>query len=120
MTDRPHFRAGRRQPVTLKVRYRRDDADATLEQVGKTNDLGIGGAFIQSHKTPPVGSQIVLVVSSPTAWEPLSLPAEVRWINDGSDGQPRGFGVRFRVLSSAEATALYQLIHACEYAEPTE
>jgi len=114
MSDEPHFRTGRRQPVELRVRYRRDDAEAAMEYVGRTSDLGLGGAFIEADKTPPAGANIVVVLTSPTAWEPLEIPAEVRWVKDGSDG-PRGFGVRFRALRGADATALQQLIHACDF-----
>lgn len=119
MTDTPQFRREKRQPVQMRVRFRRDAQDAALTHEGSTNDLGLGGAFVETEIPPAVGSRVVLTVSAPTAWEPLELHGEVRWVKDGGDGDPSGFGVRFHELDGREATALYELVHSASYAEPS-
>jgi hypothetical protein len=115
MADAPsHFRHQKRQPVSIQVRYRRDADGAALEQVGTTNDLGIGGAFVEAARAPGVGEKVVLIVKSPTTWDPLELHGEVRWISDGDAG-PAGFGVHFGELAGDQAKALWELIHAAAY-----
>lgn len=102
--------------MTLHVRFRRDEDGATLEHVGLTHDLGLGGAFITTETLPEVGSRIVLLVSSASTWDPMELRAEVRWVSDAADGE-RGFGVRFPALSGQQASALYDLVNAARFAE---
>ena len=97
--------------VSLEIRYRRDHDGATLIHRGRTSDLGLGGAFVEAETSPPVGTRLMVSVVTPTAWEPLTIEAEVRWINDGENGEPPGFGVRFDSLSGHQATALYELIN---------
>jgi uncharacterized protein (TIGR02266 family) len=116
----PHYRSGRRQPVALSLRYRRDEQGAALVQHGTTSDLGLGGAFIETDRPMPVGARVILIFTAPTAWEPLEVPAEVRWVSDGSGEEPVGFGVRFHSLGGATATALYELVHASAYPEGSE
>ena len=112
--DRSHFRAGRRQSVSLRIRYR---AGSALEHDATTADLSLGGAFVETPRPPTVGTRVVLVLTTPTAWDPLEIPCSVRWVGDGSDGRPLGFGVKFRNLSAGQASALHELIQAMGYAE---
>ncbi len=121
MGDPPHFRRCRRQPITLRVQFRRDDPAAALEHAGTLSDVGIGGAFVATDVPPPVpvGARVRLSLSPPTSWDPIEISATVRWISDGR-GEPAGFGVRFEALSGKEAAALYELVHASAYAESAE
>jgi len=109
--DAPHHRRERRQPLALEIRYQRDRDGATLIHRGRTSDLGLGGAFVEAESSPPIGTRLTVTVMAPTAWDPLEIEAEVRWINDGTDGEAAGFGVRFASLSGPQATALYELIN---------
>ena len=118
MSASPHFRRGARQPVTLSVRFRRAEPEAVLEHLGRTSDIGMQGVFVEAERAPEPGTALVLAISAPSAWEPLTLPADVRWVADGSDGRPRGFGARFRELADHEAAALYELLAASQYVEP--
>lgn len=120
MGDRPHFRRSRRQPVSIRVRFRRDAPGASLEREGTLIDLSVQGAFVGTTHPMAKGSQVRMVFSSPTAWEPLEVGATVRWLSDGTGSDPVGFGVRFESLSPHEATALYELVHASAYAESPE
>jgi uncharacterized protein (TIGR02266 family) len=117
VSDSPHFRATQRQPVSVRVRFRKDEPASMLEHVGTMSDVGVGGAFVATDAQMPVGARIVLTVASPTAWEPLEVRATIRWVSPGG-GEPAGFGVRFEALSGREATALYELVHASAYSEP--
>ena len=105
-----HFRKSARAAVELRARYRRDDPRAALERAVRVTGLGVGGAFLHDPALR-VGERLVLSVTAPTAWEPLELPAEVRWTD------ARGAGVAFRALSATQATALRALVDLVGYAE---
>jgi len=115
-----HFRRSRRQPVEMRIRYRRNEPGSTLEHAATTSDLGLGGAFIRTDRPLPIGTPVLLLLDSPTSWDPLQLEAEVRWVSEGNGSDPPGFGIRFDHLSGTQATALYELIEASGYAEPEE
>ena len=117
MADPPHFRRVRRQPMSIQVRYRRDEEGATMEHTGTTSDLGLGGAFVEAERPPPTGAKVLLIVKMATAWDPLELHGEVRWVVENQPGQATGFGIRFHQLSGPQATALYELVHASAYPE---
>lgn len=74
---------------------------------GSLVDVGLGGARISCLRPPPVGTRLRVALTPPTAWEPLEVPAEVRWV-DG-ERQP-GFGIAFGALTSTEANALHALL----------
>lgn len=90
-----------------------------LEQEGLTSDLGLGGVFVETDRPPDVGTRIRLRVSSPTAWDPLVLRAQVRWVDAPRAGRRGGFGAKFDLLGRAQATALYELLQAIGFAERT-
>ena len=106
MSDDGHFRAGPRAPVELRASYRRDRPGAVLEKGGRVSDLSMGGAFVETSDPPDDGTELWLTFSTPTAWDPLELPAEVRW------SKPGGFGVRFRALTPTQAQALHALVQS--------
>lgn len=113
MGDHAHFRKTARQPIELGVKYRRDSADAPLLLVGRLVDLGLGGAKISCDRPPSVEAELRIILTSPTAWDPLDLPAEVRWV----DGAGSTFGVAFDRLSRSQAAALYELLQVSRFAE---
>ncbi|UJR82483.1 PilZ domain-containing protein [Sandaracinus amylolyticus] len=117
MTD-AHFRRSARTAIELRVCFRRDEPGAALEKAGRIADLGMGGAFVQADRPPPIGASIVVTLQSPTAWDPLELPAEVRWVSDdGLAGLGRGFGVKFGDLAPTQAAALYELLSSAGFEE---
>ncbi len=109
-----HFRRAARTAIELVVHYRRDEPGATLEKAGRIADLGMGGAFVHTERPPGVGTPVLLRLAAPTAWDPLELVAEVRWV---SAALPRGFGVAWSGLSPAQANALYELVVAGGFSE---
>jgi len=110
MSD-PHFRRSARSAVDLKVSFRLDRRDAELQKAGRVSDLGMGGVFVACTSVPTLGSSIRLIFSLPTAWDPLELPAEVRWT------KPGGFGAEFRQLSPLQAEALHGLVQRLDFEE---
>lgn len=76
----------------------------------------MGGAYIASKAggQPALGDELWLRIVAPTAWEPLELVSEVRWVEEG------GFGVRFTATSESEAAALLALVEMAGYAEEIE
>lgn len=102
MVERNHFRRTARRPVELTVRYRREVE--TLEHRGRLLDLGLGGAQVRCEQAPEVGARLHIVLGSPSSWDPLDLPADVRWV----DGDV--FGVAFERLSPSQAAALHELL----------
>ncbi|MCA9604455.1 MAG: PilZ domain-containing protein [Myxococcales bacterium] len=113
MPEDPHFRRTARQPIELSVRYRRDSEGAPYVKAGKLVDLGLGGAQIRCERPPPIDTALRLVLTAPSAWDPLDLPAVVRWVN----AEEETFGVAFERLSRAQAAALYDLLRASRFAE---
>lgn len=114
MVESEHFRADTRRSIVLPVRFR---TGAALEQRGKTADIGVSGAFITCERPPSVGTLVFLELHSPSAWDPLKIECEVRWVNDGikaSQG-PRGFGVRFDGLAPSAAAALHDFVHTLDF-----
>ncbi len=109
--DDEHFRSAQRTHVELRASYRRDAPGAVLEKGGRVSDLSMGGAFVEAREPPAEGQLLWLTFSSPTAWDPLELPAEVRW------RKPGGFGVRFRALTAAQAQALHALVQGTGFGE---
>jgi hypothetical protein len=117
MADDPHFRRSPRAPVGLRARYRKDEPGSAFEKSGRVSDLGMGGAFVEANDPPPVGTKVWLTFGAPTAWDPLELPAEVRWVKAEKRA---GFGVRFRALTAAQANALTELVRNNPFAGLSE
>jgi hypothetical protein len=108
-----HFRRTARQPVDLAVQFRRDYDGARLELSGQLVDVGLGGVQIRCDRPPRPGERLRILLVSPSAWDPLELPGQVRWVGD--DG--RTFGVEFAGLQASEAAALYELLAVVRFEE---
>jgi Tfp pilus assembly protein PilZ len=115
MNGNPHFRKDGRRPLSLPVQVRQGHATDASPYQAELIDLGMGGAFVCTETPAPIGTALVLTISAPTAWEPLEVNAEVRWLGDDSPDRPQGFGVHFLPMNSTEAAALYDLIQAIGY-----
>ena len=89
------------EPGELSVRPVRHSA--------QTIGISIGGAFIETHLRPSVGTSLRLWLRPPNApAEVLRLQAEVRWLSDGGRPPfPSGFGVAFRALTALDEFALH-------------
>jgi hypothetical protein len=107
----PHFRRSARSAVDLRVSFRLDAPDAELQKAGRVSDLGMGGVFVSCGTAPPIGAPIRLSFALASAWDPVDLPAVVRW------ARPDGFGAEFRGLSLRQAEALHELVQRLDFEE---
>lgn len=89
------------------------------DRTGAMLDVHLEGAFIGTPSPPPEGSRVQLRFTAPTAWDPVQVDAEVRWIRSAREGDP-GFGVRFEPLGPAEAAALAELVEASAFEDEDE
>lgn len=102
-----HFRLAARRQVSLAVTFR---VGVALTRRGRTFDLSMAGAFVETPHPPLPGEAVVLVLESPTAWDPLEIPCHVRWADEDGARGPMGFGVRFGDLSDTQSVALHELL----------
>lgn len=110
--EEPHFRRSARSSFDVEVGYRLDVDGAALQRGGRVQDIGMGGVFVTCASAPPVGTHVRLVFALPTAWEPLDVPARVRWV------RPDGFGAEFGALTPRQAEALFELVQRLGFEEP--
>jgi Tfp pilus assembly protein PilZ len=106
-----HFRRTERAPIVLRAELRRGRRDAALVKPGEVSDLSVGGAYIVTTAAAAMGEEVWIRFVAPTAWEPLDLRGEVRWV------EPGGFGVAFAgELSEAELRAVRALVDMAGFA----
>lgn len=100
-------RQSRRSQVKVDVSMRHGEHF----EKGQLVDLGTGGLFIHCEQLPPIGNTVDLELSVPTAWEPLKIKAQVRWINEGLiPRSQRGFGAEFMNLREQVHSAVQELL----------
>jgi hypothetical protein len=73
---------------------------------GRTLDLGLGGAFIETLLGPDFGAHVCITLRLPAVDGELRLPAVVRW------RKPGGIGVHFLELGAVETYAVTSLVEA--------
>jgi uncharacterized protein (TIGR02266 family) len=98
--ETPQFterREGPRFAVALEVTLSSDSQFFA----GITGDIGQGGLFVSTYRTLPVGSEVELTFTLPTAAVVKTL-GTVRWVRAASAGAPPGLGISFNALSSAD------------------
>lgn len=106
MAARDHFRAVGRQPVRLPARV--DVGGRARSAV--VLDLGLEGASVEGDEPLAVGDRVVLSVTAPNLWDPLEVPAEVRWsVSPGPSGGVR-VGLRFHARDGRTLHALATLL----------
>ncbi|MEM1416001.1 MAG: PilZ domain-containing protein, partial [Myxococcota bacterium] len=120
VSDAAHFRSGGRRALSLRVRFTVDGTFLTHDAT--TADVSMGGAYVETTRPPAPGELVRLELLSPTAWDPLVVPADVRWALApvGAARRPPGFGARFGRLSPEQAAALYELLRATGYLDDAE
>lgn len=70
---------------------------------GHSHDLSLGGMFVESWRTFPVGEKVVATLSLPALSAPARVECTVRWLIPG------GMGLSFGDLGAAETWAINQL-----------
>jgi hypothetical protein len=92
---RQNFR--RKEAHSLPVRFRRPDGDHWSDAV--TRNIGVGGAFLETDATHPVGTPLVVEISFPPDDRRFDLTAVVRWLS--ADLGPKGLGLQFIGVDAA-------------------
>jgi uncharacterized protein (TIGR02266 family) len=87
---RQHFRGKARPGRQVPVRFRR--ADVTEWTPAETRNIGVGGAFIATAGSLPVGTPLVVELTVPTSDRRFELTALVRW---STQADTPGMGVQF-------------------------
>lgn len=130
MAARDHFRAHARRRVELAAKIGfREPSGALLTDSSRPHapplepvrirDLGLGGACfeVQEATSMPLEREafVVLEVTAPTLWDPLTLKGKIAWLRRGGLGRPTKAGLRFEHRDSAALFALFQLLGAHAY-----
>jgi len=103
-----------RQPVTLVVEYAgRDDLVSDF-----TENLSMGGTFVQTERELPVGEDVRLLLSCPGLIEPISLDGTVRWGRKRSSAFEPGAGIQFTGYDEKTRRRLREVIDAIAAADP--
>ncbi|HEY8141734.1 MAG TPA: TIGR02266 family protein [Kofleriaceae bacterium] len=116
--DSDDRRGDPRQPIELKVEYKRLNAFFA----DYTKNISRGGTFIQTGKPLPVGTEFVFKLYVPTLEQALHIRGEVKWIVEPrpdvkdlgteADGSPRvpGMGIRFVYTTDDERRHIEHLV----------
>ena len=117
--DTDDRRGDPRQPIELKVEYKRLNAFFA----DYTKNISRGGTFIQTGKPLPVGTEFVFKLYVPTLEQALHIRGQVKWIvePDGEgaeppaavmDGKPAvpGMGIRFVYTTDEERKHIEHLV----------
>ena len=88
----------------------------------RIRNLGLGGACIElrgdAAQTSPsldLETPIVIQVTAPTLWDPLSLQGKIAWVRPAEPGVATRAGVRFEHRDASSLYALFQLLGAHAY-----
>jgi Tfp pilus assembly protein PilZ len=68
---------------------------------GQCADLSLGGMYVQTPRTLPFGSEVVVHVKFPGQKVAVVLPAVVRWTRPGE-----GMGLQFGLMGARETHAI--------------
>ena len=122
---RDHFRVHGRRRVSLTATLRRPGAESrgsSVPPIGgesvRIRDIGLGGACVDaSQSDPPLRTEaiVLLEVTAPTLWDPLTLRGRIAWLKVGRPGEPTRFGVRFDHAEQVGLFALFHLLGAHAY-----
>ena len=115
MSDAGHFRSSPRPQICVQVLVHRKWATSPRPLEAYTRDISAEGAFVVTGTPMEPGDRVRLVLTAPTAWEPLTLDAEVAWQRPPAKGEPGGVGVRFVGLGETERRALGTLVAQLEF-----
>lgn len=114
MSDPSERRSEVRQPVTLLVDYEGpDDLVADF-----TENLSMGGTFVQTERDMVPGTRVRLVLSCPGLIDAIGLEGVVRWIRSSSDGVEAGAGIEFEPYGDGVREGLARIIEGVAAGDP--
>jgi Tfp pilus assembly protein PilZ len=114
---RAHFRARTAVGAPVALRFRPlsgegDGADADWI-ASQARDVGVGGAFVATYRSLPVGTPIEVVVDLPGPEAEVAVRAEVRWLAEPGRlpaGRDAGMGVAFGPLDAESLLAVSEYL----------
>lgn len=108
MDLRRHSRVHFSEPVVVVVK----GGDARI--AGTSQDISLGGIFVEASVAPPFGSDVVVHLHIPGEREAMALPGVVRWVRRG------GMGIQFGLLGARDTYAITELVSAVQSVEAAE
>ena len=101
MAHRDEQRRIPRVPIEVPVEFTTRDSWDTMPGIAK--DISLGGMFIETAHTVPVGIEIVVRIALPSQSERFSVPTTARWTSKS------GMGVQFGLLGARETHAITEI-----------
>ena len=75
-------------------------------QTSRTHNISLGGLYIESTMSLPMGATVQLRFQLPTQPEPVEVAGDVRWVVKKGAGDISGIGIRFQGLRARDVWAL--------------
>jgi uncharacterized protein (TIGR02266 family) len=76
------------------------------KQISRTQNISLGGVFIESAAPLTIGTTVQLRFQLPTQPEPVEVAGDVRWVVKKGPGETSGIGIRFQGLRARDVWAL--------------
>jgi len=115
MSNTGHFRSSPRPQVAHQITLERPDRPEEKPIVAYTRDISTGGLFVEEVEDLQLGEKLLVTLSSPTTWEPLTLMAEVRRVEPGDDKRKAGVGLHFFDVTDTQLVALIELTTSLDF-----
>lgn len=101
MSIEPERRQGKRDPIVLRVEYRR----LNMFFADYTKNISQGGTFVRTDKPLAVGTLFDFSLVVPGLAEPLHLAGKVIWTvnaENATAANPAGMGIEFQYNDEAQ------------------
>ena len=96
----------------IDPRYERQmEIEVTVEgtrQTSQTKNISLGGLYLESPTSLPIGTTVQLRFQLPTQPEPVEVAGDVRWVVKKGPGDQSGIGIRFQGLRARDVWALHR------------
>jgi Tfp pilus assembly protein PilZ len=109
---RAHFRGRERDGRRVRLRFRALGGHPEWVST-QARDLGLGGAFVATYRSLPVGTDLEVEVHLPDQNGTVALRAEVRWLAEPGrlpPGCDAGMGLAFAPLEVDALLALSEYL----------
>jgi uncharacterized protein (TIGR02266 family) len=76
------------------------------KQTSQTRNISLGGLYLDSLTSLPIGTTVQLKFTLPTQPEPVEVAGDVRWVVKKGTSDAAGIGIRFQGLRAKDVWAL--------------
>jgi uncharacterized protein (TIGR02266 family) len=76
------------------------------KQTSQTRNISLGGLYLDSLTSLPIGTTVQLRFTLPTQPEPVEVAGDVRWVVKKGTSDASGVGIRFQGLRAKDVWAL--------------